>query len=228
MKQPLSLLTGRVVTIRVGSPPTDLFVHEEVLKTATESRFFQVAFTNGFKETETGVLELPEEDAKAFDNFVKWVYGVAAGFNSDSNEFFIDVRAEGLIKLYALAEYFMVKKLADAVITDMWDQVLFLDWTWFGAYVTAEAIEYFQSRTKRGCGMDKLLADLVLKCISDHIKRGSFEDVDTSDLPDWLVRAAFNRAATQCAKSQGFDFRPVCSYHQHIDTEYCEAAETRN
>lgn len=198
------------------------------MKEATDSDYWRAVFANGFKETRTGVLELPEEDAEAFDCFVKWVYGVASGFNSDNDQFFTTASVENLIKFYALAEYFMVKELADAVITDMWDQAQ-SEWTWFREYVTAEAIEYFQSRTKRGCGMEKLLADLALKCTFGRIKHDSFEDADTTDLPDWLVRAAFNRAVTQCANSQGFDFKmkPLCSYHQHSDEDYCEAGEVR-
>lgn len=137
-------------------------VHEEAMKQATDSDYWRAVFADGFKETKTGVLELPEEDVEAFEWFVKWVYGVASGFDSDNKEFFIDVSAEDLIKLYALAEYFMAKKLAYEVIEDLWEYAQC--GSWFTEKVPAEAIEYFTSRTKRGCGMDKLLADWVGCC----------------------------------------------------------------
>lgn len=76
-----------MVTVLVGQPSVKFNIHEIALK-ATGSKYWQVVFENGFKETETGTVELPEDNAATFDIFMKWVYGAAIGLSQVKHTFF--------------------------------------------------------------------------------------------------------------------------------------------
>lgn len=245
MKQPppLSLLTGRVVTIRVGSPPTDLFVHEEVLKTATESRFFQVAFTNGFKETETGVLELPEDDAQATQVLLHWIYGSVIGFdNCGKGGFLAALDISTIVKLYVLACKYSLNILHDTIMTYL--LVLSSAKCWLEMGFTGEVLSYVEANTTSDCPLSKLLVNWIteqalqipyggeVKCVDiDHLS-STFEA-----MPERLVRAVVIQisGAGRDVKtilrgnSHVEIFReqrgPLCSYHVHGKGQPCPAPE---
>lgn len=189
------------------------------MKEATDSDYWRAVFSNGFKETESVLLELPEEDADSFEVIIKRVYGAASGFIKDDRDFFGEMSISLSIKLYGLAEYFMVKSLAEAVITDLWGYAK--EANFYPEHIPAEDFEYFESRTKRGCQMDNLLVDWVLAGISavgsDH------DETDTDDYPDWLMRADFKKAFPHIFQSSRFKLRSVGSYHQRDDTVYGNA-----
>lgn len=63
-----NLLSHRMVTILVGSPQKKYTIHENLL--SSKSEFFRAAFNSGFRESNDGVLEFPEEEHSAFDLFV--------------------------------------------------------------------------------------------------------------------------------------------------------------
>lgn len=190
-------LAGRMVTIRVGDPqaPTEFIVHEEILKSATGSKFFKVAFNNGFKETTTGVLKLPEDDVDAFRLLLHWAYVNATGFTKcEKKAFFEHIDTSTLIKLYVLASKYTMNTLHDAVITYLW-------WKcnssacWLQMCFSKDALSYFEENTMVDCHLDKLLIDWM---IDDALSCTSCEGVDYQSvfdaMPDRLMRAAFVKA----------------------------------
>lgn len=56
----------RLVTVLVGPDKQEYLVHESVLSNVDRCSFFGVVFKNGFRETWTGCLELPEDDPYVF------------------------------------------------------------------------------------------------------------------------------------------------------------------
>lgn len=228
-----------MVTIRVGTPPIESIVHEEILKTATDSKFFQVAFNNGFKETQTGILELPEDDPKAFRVLLNWVYGTATGFiKCEKKSFFQAMDTSTLLKLYVLASKYAMDTLHDAIITHLW-------WRntqatcWLQLGLTQDALSYFEANTMADCPLDKLLVDWMtddaLGCKSSRLSdyHGVF-----GIMPDRLMRAAFvkvnlacysppkdyyGNSHTSCSfkKQKG----TLCSYHCHGKNHSCPAPQ---
>lgn len=247
MKQPLSLLTGRVVTIRVGSPPTDLLIHEEVLKKATESRFFQVAFTNGFKETETGVLELPEDDAQATQVLLHWIYGSVIGFGTCSKAGFLEaLDVLTIAKLYVLACKYSLGILHDTIMDFLVAKSYSKCWLEMG--FTGEVLSYLEANTTRDCPLSKLLVswitDQALQVPDGEVVKVSNIDHLSSAfevMPEWLVRAVVTHVIragfdTPSGTAEwGWKTIPLktfikqtggpCSYHCHNKDEPCPATE---
>lgn len=225
-----------MVTIRVGCPPTDFIIHEEILKSATESRFFQVAFTNGFKETETGALELPEDDAQAVQVLLNWIYGTVMGFvDCDKTGFFETLDAFNLVKLYVLACRYTLNVLHDALITYLWNKSCSTCWLSMG--LNGEILSYLEANTINDCPLNNLLvawmADDALQAKSAPLGdlHSTFEAI-----PEQMLRAAFlqiNRAKLLPAKINAWGAytpskfyrqkRPLCYYHCHDEDQPCPA-----
>ncbi|KAM0152803.1 hypothetical protein ACHAQE_006732 [Botrytis cinerea] len=65
-------LGSPIVYIHVGSSSQEFAVHKDLI--CYTSPFFRAAFTSGFRETETGIIKLPETDTEIFDLFMGWLY----------------------------------------------------------------------------------------------------------------------------------------------------------
>lgn len=202
-----------MVTIHVGYPPTEYIVHEEILKSVTESRFFQVVFTNGFKETETGVLELPKDDAQAIQMLLNWIYGTVMGFiKCDKTGFFEALDASTIVKLYVLACKYTLNVLHDAIITYLWKKSCSTCWLSLG--LTGEALSYLEANTMSDCHLNKLL---VVWMTDDALqaKPTALDDLHSTfeAIPEQMLRAAFhqiNRANLE-PKNASWDASMFCS-----------------
>lgn len=225
-----------MVTIRVGIPSTDFLVHEEVLKTATESHFLQVAFTNGFKETQTGILELPEDDPEAFRVLLNWVYVTATGFADCELRAFPECfRFSILVKLYVLASKYTMNALHDAIITHFWWYNTISE-HWYEMGLTQDALSYFEANTMADCPLEKLLVDWMA---DDALSGKSDPFVDDYDgfrsMPNRLMRAAFVKINLICRHKgkKGYTNQSLygstqakgtlCSYHCHDNKKSCPA-----
>lgn len=231
-----------MVTIRVGSQPEIFYVHQAVLEKAGGSRFFQVAFRNGFRETRTHVLDLPEDDVETFSILMQCVYGMSTSFaNCEKSPFFEKVEPSTLLRLYALASKYMMDDLHDAIITRMWclhnDPYPALP-TWAKLDLTEDAFLYFEQNTMVGCPMDELLSDWMAydtlkgKSAEYDAQPAAFEVV-----PVRLMRATFIKANISPAlvtksgnhllcerpgKSRSWEGH-LCSYHCLDRKQACPA-----
>lgn len=189
------------MTILVGSPPVEFTVHDKVLKTENGSKFFQVAFDNGFKETHTGVLKLPEDDPEAFELLLHWSYGKAVGGFNCENLLGDDIGASTLLKSFVLASKYMLTSLHDAVITCMWKRVSSPSSNWLKANLTRDALQYYAANTMEHCKMDRLLVDWI---VGDTVGSGELPISDHfymyDRVPERLVRAVFTTLSLHVQK----------------------------
>lgn len=183
---------------------------------ATESNYWRVVFQNGFEETDTGILKLPEEDPRAFNHFTQWAYSMASGFVHGERDYLHGLSTSELIKLYCLAEYFMIKCLADTIITAMRDQAT--AYTWYNVDLDSVALEHLVQRTNSGCHMERLLVDWIVEDALTLTRAPSKDDNEADIFPLRLLRAAFNKMARV---EIGFRIGPLCSYHHHKEDEKC-------
>lgn len=208
------------MTILVGSPPTEFSVHEKILMTS-ESEFFN----NGFQETQTGILKLPEDDAESFQLFLHWTYGNATSHVGAEKAFFKGVPPSALLKLYALAFKYMLESLQDATVKLMWWHALSRTWT--EMCFTQDAMEYFEATTMEGCLMDNLLVDWMAQGALDgiHFHSEKIEDAIIEIIPQRLLRAVFrkitNRYLDGFEPGDFMDIGTVDAYLLHPTDDVC-------
>lgn len=157
------------------------------MKKAARLGYWQAIFNNGFKETGTGVLELPEHDADVFEVFIRWAYSITIGDDPDDFKSLEDCSASILIKTYALAEYFMIRTLSNAVIRAMWRKTG--TERWWNVRFTSDAFEYYERRPQQGCCMDNLLIDWMVTDFIGTMNTRPEVDHDNNGVPERLVRA---------------------------------------
>lgn len=222
-----TIFAGRLVTVLVGEPPTQFVIHEDVIKKAigcgNHRNYWGVIFNNGFSKTESGVVELPEDDAEAFEYFIQWAYGTASGFAGES-VFFRALPVSILLKLYFTAEYLESELLADAIVTEMWRRAH--QARWWDTNFTCEALEHFENNISEGCHMDNLLVDWMVSDTLSGTKGVPHIDGDTDHMPQRLVRAAFKKIS-QTNVQNGHDvpqMKPLCFYHLHDFFTNCRSA----
>lgn len=93
------------------------------------------------------MLKLPEEGADVFDCFIKWAYSMASGFVEGERDFFAKIPDSLFLKLYGIAESYMIMPLADAVISALLDKASQNHWWNPWADFTKSAFEYLERRT---------------------------------------------------------------------------------
>lgn len=194
----------------------------------SESEFFSKVFINGFEETQTGILKLPEDDVEAFQLFVHWAYGNAFSSSYTTQKtlatFCQDTTLSTLIKLYVLASKYTMKHLHDAVIRETWAYAK--SSVWVTMPVTKEALRYFEENTVENCQMDQFLvdwmADGAMRAICNRLAREEssiYADECTAMfgiMPQRLIRAAFQKMHTFDVDNYDFgefkDTYPVKEY----------------
>ncbi|KAK2607720.1 hypothetical protein N8I77_006381 [Diaporthe amygdali] len=111
---------SRIVTFLVGPEKVRFCVHESIFSQAEAGKFFNTAFTNGFLETSTGLMELPEDGPDEFQCFLRWLYGTWM----EPKEFSIcwaELEFSQQIRLYAFAHKYTIDDLQNAIICDLHD-----------------------------------------------------------------------------------------------------------
>jgi hypothetical protein len=108
-----SFLGEELATLIVGPQKKWFIVHKKLLCDTVD--FFQKAFMGPgrFKEGGGGVMELPEDNARAFSLFVEWAY------KSNLTPCRTRTHCESLFELYFFAEKICLPKLKDKVIDEI-------------------------------------------------------------------------------------------------------------
>lgn len=198
-------LSGHIVTILAGSPPTEFRVHANVLKEC-DSLFFKAAFQNGFQETETGQLVLPEDDADGVALVLDWMYSpVHCGCKCCEADIFGNKETGTILKLYVLASKYIISSLHDALITctvyRLFDEVE------TQPTLTKEDLEYYADNTMAGCKMDTALAEWAVETVRKAARYTREPDpldhqLNILDiLPERCVRAALKILAKEGIQS---------------------------
>lgn len=126
----------------MGTDKVKFTVHEQALSQAAKDSFFHAAFNIGFKESVTGYLELPEEDPEIFKLALKLIYTGYAG-GRDFSGFFVVLSMTTIIKLYVLAQKYLVIGIQDAIISYLHHKLQREYNTWSTIGDDKEAFDYF-------------------------------------------------------------------------------------
>lgn len=94
----------------VGTPSKKYRLHKNLL--CHHSTFFDATFNGEFKEWKDGELRLPEDEVRAFDTFVNWLYRGSLPPHGPHRS--PDSALDDL-SLYAMAEKWFIPTLQDAV-----------------------------------------------------------------------------------------------------------------
>lgn len=219
-----------MVTIRVGTDPaTEFTVHHEVLQ-GSESKFFQVAFDNGFKETLTGILEMPEDDPAAVQVLLRWLYSTFYHWSHcPREEVFSEESSEVMLKVYVMACKYAMDVLQDAVVTHFWSYARTC--SWMGLEIKADAWVYFGANTMQNCKLAKLFSDWVIdSTLKDPSKMNTESFNRLNDLPKPLLVVSFLKLdSARHLLAQGRiasinkQIGTLCSYHLHEAKKPCHA-----
>ncbi|KUJ12246.1 uncharacterized protein LY89DRAFT_756601 [Mollisia scopiformis] len=110
---PVKIKPGRdIVHVKVGLGLQDFGIHKNLL--CGYSPFFKTAFTSGFEEARSGIMKLPEKDAKMFELFYNWLYTQELWDRDARREEWPEL--EGLMKLYIFADTVKVPVLKNHII----------------------------------------------------------------------------------------------------------------
>lgn len=105
-----------MVAVDVGEPATRVHLHKDLF--AAVSPYFRAAFSkqNGFSESSSEVLRLPDVREHEFCYFMQWVYARNLAHEETERKCTAYFR---LIKLYALADRLEVEALRNAIVDEM-------------------------------------------------------------------------------------------------------------
>lgn len=223
-------LGTEMVFVLLGSGPkehreTKVF-HRNLLMSV--SGFFAAGLTSSFKEAETGVFELEEEDASTFSIFEQWVYKdrlfikkTALDTEDDDDD---DQEWECLPRLYTLGERLCAPRFKDAVISAMIEKVnesKVVPDTW---------ASYVYQNTVSACALRRLIVDFhVFAHQGRLLKKGACPDAEEPEfefLQDAMARMADAGQRVFAADAAGGEmpWADACAYHEHGEGA-CHLAE---
>ncbi|ROW04154.1 hypothetical protein VSDG_01189 [Cytospora chrysosperma] len=168
------------------------FVHEQVLAKREAGRFFNKVFTNGFQETQTRYLALPEDDPDAFDVFLKWLYGSYRTGNTEaSTELFRDRDGTQLIRYYILAHKYLINSLQNHVMSALYDMMCKI--LWWEADISRDILEQDRPEITIDDFVDALPEELLRLVTKEMFKVETPDETDRfidfcGEANDYLLR----------------------------------------
>ncbi|KAK6005359.1 hypothetical protein QM012_008138 [Aureobasidium pullulans] len=215
-------LGREMVFVLLGSGPKDLretkVFHRNLLMSV--SGFFATGLTSSFKEAETGVFEMEEEDPSIFTIFEQWVYKdrlfirkTASSSSSFSDVEDDDQEWECLPRLYTLGKRLDAPRFKDAVISAIIEKVgesKVMPDTW---------ASYVYQNTVSACALRRLIVDFhVFAHQGRLLKRGACPDAEEPEfefLQDALARMADVGQQVFAAAVGEMPWADACAYHEH-------------
>ncbi|THY74991.1 hypothetical protein D6C95_10055 [Aureobasidium pullulans] len=224
---PAKKLLGTELTfILLGDGPKasrkTFVVHKNLLMTV--SGFFAMGLTSSFKEADTGIFEMEEEDPDVFSIFIHWIYfnrlftmktSPSSATDEDSEEW------DCLPRLYTLGERLDAPRFKDAVISATIEkvkesQVMPDNWA-----------TYVYQSTVAPCGMRRLIVDFhVFAHQGKLLKKGACPDADEPEgdfLQDAMARMVDAGHSVFTTAAQ-MPWTKPCDYHEHGE-EACHLVE---
>jgi hypothetical protein len=113
----------------VVGPNEDKFVvHLDLL--VFYSPYFSAALIGGFREAETKVITLKDEDPNIVKSFIHWLYHLHFPTEKDSAKLWVlwassedddgQLTTENLVKTYIFSDMYSVRKLCNEVVTELY------------------------------------------------------------------------------------------------------------
>ncbi|KAH0368822.1 hypothetical protein KCU65_g3690, partial [Aureobasidium melanogenum] len=212
-----------MVFILLGSGPKETRVtkvfHRNLLMSV--SGFFAAGLTSSFKEAETGVFELEEEDPSTFTTFEQWVYKDRLFIKKTTED--DDQEWECLPRLYTLGERLDAPRFKDAVISAIIEKVnesKVMPDTW---------ASYVYQNTVSACALRRLIVDFhVFAHQGKLLKKGACPDAEEPEfefLQDAMARMAdAGQKVFAADKADEMPWVDACVYHEHGEGA-CHLAE---
>ncbi|KAK0613891.1 hypothetical protein B0T14DRAFT_499282 [Immersiella caudata] len=152
--------SGRMVKIIVGPERRKWAIHENML--CPISDFFVAALTGPFKERE-GVIELPEEEVKAFDLFATWIYRPVWEAR-DLPAIEADDNLRNYLALYVMSAKFLVNELEVEASGAIYRYYTLKNDTKINEAIKpkAEYVHYLFHNTMERAGLRRFFCDLII------------------------------------------------------------------
>lgn len=222
-----------MITILVGPEKTRFHVHEAILKHTEAGYLSHVATQNGWREN-SGVLELPEDDAAVFKMFSKWLYNKSLNprFNADwIDDLYEDDELmlrpiEAIIYLYCFAH-----KNGDTALQEQLTSFMFKYSAEhrFGANFRQESLGHLVEKAS-----NSHMHNLLTKWMAAGILSGSLLNISESCtlLPVETLRATMRHVGVVLERTAIDGINPqvypkelmgtMCDYHSHGVDEWCQ------
>jgi hypothetical protein len=213
-----------MVFVLLGDGPkatreTKIF-HKNLLMSV--SGFFATGLTSSFKEAETGIFELEEEDPATFSVFEQWIYKdrlfikkpTTTSPSSPSSDTEDDHQEwECLPRLYTLGERLDAPKFKDAVISAIIEKV------GESKVIPDNWAAYVYRNTVSACALRRLIVDFhVFAHQARLLKKGACPDAEEPEfefLQDAMARMADAGQRIFTADAAGMPWSDACVYHEH-------------
>lgn len=155
--------------------------HQAIFDQPNAGAFFNKAFTNGFKETRDGVLELPEEDTEMVRGFVEMLYGCrTVPIGSPNCEPRIAKRqlekVEEALDVYSFAHRYMLHEVQNTMASRIFRASHTSD---FPSVCKPDALRHFFDSVPEPSPMHTLLAKWAAVDTFTH------ETINTDDFEKW-------------------------------------------
>jgi hypothetical protein len=222
-----------MVFVLLGNGPkatreTKIF-HKNLLMSI--SGFFATGLTSSFKEAETGVFELEEEDSATFSVFEQWVYKdrlfiKKSATSSPSSDAEDDQQEwECLPRLYTLGERLDAPKFKDAVISAIIEKVN------ESKVIPDNWATYVYQNTVAACALRRLIVDFhVFAHQGKLLKKGACPDAEEiefeflQDAMERMSEAGQSVFGVEAADAAEMPWSDACVYHEHGEG-VCHLAE---
>lgn len=141
---------GATVIIKVGKEAESFTVHKSLL--CDTAAYFRAALEGGFLESQTQILELPEDDPSAVEHFLLWLYNGDI-FDEDENP--ESISWELLVKIYLFGQARGIPRLQNDAIDKFIDKERRL------AVLETKPLRMVYDHTAAGSPMRRLYVDLA-------------------------------------------------------------------
>nr|POF17506.1 hypothetical protein CFP56_12920 [Quercus suber] len=204
------------MTLVVGAEEQKLLIHRDIL--CEHSAFFKAAASEQWKEGQTLLLTLPDDDSDVLDLYIHWIYQGKIYSRTpvdisgkESNE------SETLVRAFVFGEKIQDGHFKDAVIDALLASVSTPDKDGACWYPTDETVNSAYADTPEGSPLRRLLLDM-------HIHHGTTTWVRASCGADFLVdltKELFSLRKPLSGPDPTEMTNSSCHYHHHQSNQDC-------
>ena len=143
-----------IVTFIVGPTRKPFHVYKDVLYEA--SSYFERNLNSRLEEGGIQQMDLPNDEVRAFEVLVSWLYGYEIVDPEDFEENPIDV-IDDLFHAFVMADDYNISGLKNKIVDEICNAVLNDDIDW----LDKQSVDYLFDHTSEESGMRRLLVDIL-------------------------------------------------------------------
>ncbi|ERF77048.1 hypothetical protein EPUS_07954 [Endocarpon pusillum Z07020] len=168
------------VTVFVGQQATPFVAHKEFL--CEVSDYFKAALTGQFAEAKEDKVNLPEQKAHVFDDFLTWLYGGSLdslALRKLKTGLGHELDWEHIRDLYVFAKYIQCPKFSNHLLSTVWKSsisVLII------RSPAPEAVTLIYQDTAESCGLRRLVVGFFMQ------NRDKSDWTDPKESKDWISK----------------------------------------